>query len=99
MGISQRLAHLLEDLQKARTLLSWARPLLEQLGQGDALDQLHGEIGPAIIGATQLVDGYDAGMLQLTADLCFLAEALHRLGVASAIAPHEFEGEVTAQLG
>src|SRR5262249_46259065 len=44
-----RLAHLLEDTQETRQFVGGRWPLLEELGQGAALDQLHGEVGPAVV--------------------------------------------------
>ena len=47
---------------------------MQQLRQGAALDQLHGEVGPAVGEGAQLVDRDDPGMLKLAADLRLLDE-------------------------
>jgi hypothetical protein len=49
VGVGHRLAHLLEDPQEARQPVGRVPAPLEQFGQGLALDQLHGEVGPAVL--------------------------------------------------
>ena len=62
--LGQRLAHLLEYLQKMRQVMAGIGTLGQEVGQGAALDELHGEVGPAISQGAQFVDGNDERMLR-----------------------------------
>ena len=98
VGIADRLAHLLEDSQKARQMIGGACAFLEQSGERTALDELHGKERPVAVDA-QLVDGDQAGMLQLSADLRLLVEAPQDAGVTVMIVQQHLEGQVAAQHG
>ena len=67
--------------------------------QGSALDQLHGEIGPAIGEGAQLVDRHDAGVLELAADLGLLDEAADQFGLVLVALEQDLHGQVAAQVG
>ena len=72
---------------------------LEQLGQGVALDQLHGEERPAVGEGAQLVDRDDAGVLELAADLRLLDEAADHVGVVAEVFAQDLQGHVAAEVG
>jgi hypothetical protein len=80
MGIADRLADLLEDGEEAAVLLRGRGALLEQVVEGPALDQLHGQERPAIGQAAETVHGRDAGMLELAGDPLLIQEAAGRAG-------------------
>ena len=71
----------------------------QQRGQGAALDQLHGEVGPAVAELAQLVDRHDARMLELAADLRLLDEAADQLGIVVVLFEQDLDGQVAAQVG
>ena len=74
VGVSDCVADLVEDLQELQPIRRRFRALGEQVGESIALDQLHGEVGSTIGETAEVVDGHDAGVLELTADLSFLDE-------------------------
>ena len=101
VGIGHRLADLLEDRQEPRAgpCLPGSVALgLEQRGQGPPLDQLHGEVRPAVGEGPQLVDRHDPRVLQLAADLRLLDEPAHDLGVALVRLQQHLDGQVAAQV-
>ena len=75
VGIGDGLANLLEDAQEPRQVVLRVAPLMQERRQGAALDQLHGEVGPAVGEGPQLIDRDDSRMLELSADLRLLDEA------------------------
>ena len=99
VGVGQRLAHLLEHLKEARQVAGRRVALLEQDRQRLAFHQLHGEVGPVVGKTTGLVDGHDAGMLQLAADLRLFQETLHGAGIVVVVFQQDLDGEFTAQFG
>jgi hypothetical protein len=76
VGVGQRLAHLLEDAQETRLIVHRLGPFEQQVVKRAALDQLHGEEGPAVGQAAEFVDGHDPGVLQLAADLGLFDETV-----------------------
>ena len=77
-----------------------ARATITQQGrEGLALYQLHGEVGPLVAGLAEVVDGHDAGVLQLAADLRFLDKALQQFGAAGMSLQHDLDSDVTTQVG
>ena len=99
MGVGHRLADLLEDRQEPRQVVGRGRRARQQGGQGPALDQLHGEEGPAVGEGAQLVDRHDAGVLELAADLRLLDEPAEDLGVVAVLLQEDLDGQVAAQVG
>ena len=97
VGVGHRLADLLEHFQEPRQVLGRGLALCEAVGQGAALDQLHGEVRPAVGEPAQVVDRHDAGVLQLAADLRFFDEALLQFRTGHVFIPQHLEGEVAAQ--
>ena len=77
----------------------YGNAFLEQRRQRPALDELHGEIGPAVGEGAELVDRNDAGMLQLAADLGFFDEATDQLGLVVVAFEQDLDGQVAAQVG
>jgi hypothetical protein len=96
--VGEGLAHLLEDTQQARQLVRGPGPLLEQFRQGAALDQLHGEVRPAIGQHADLVHGRDAGVLQLPGELRLLAEAQFESGVSPGVCTQHLDGHGAIQV-
>ena len=92
VGVGCRLADLLEDLEEARQVVGRVRPFLEERRQSAALHQLHGEIRPLVRQAAGRVDGDDAGVLELSADLRFFQEALDRTGIFLQVLEKDFDG-------
>jgi hypothetical protein len=70
----------------------------QELGENVSLDEPQGEEGPAVGGA-QLVDRYQAGVLQLAADPRLLNEAADDFGLALVLVQEHFEGEVASEVG
>ena len=61
--VGDRLAHLLEGLQKPRPILSEVMTVADQFRQRHSLDELHGEERAPVREDADLVDGRNAGML------------------------------------
>lgn len=79
VGVGDRLGDLLEHREEPGTVHGRARALFEQLVQGAATNQLHGQERPAIRGSADLVNGRDRRVLKLRGDERFLDKALRRL--------------------
>ena len=75
VGVGHGLAHLLENLQEPGEVVSGVGPFLQELRQGLAADQFHGEERPAVRQCAEIVDGHDARMLQLAGDPGFRLKA------------------------
>jgi hypothetical protein len=99
VGERHRLTDLLEDGQEARQVGRGAGPLPEELGEGAALHQLHGEEGPAVVQPADLDDGHDAGVLQPAGDLRLLQEAALQVGAPTKLLAQHLDGQVAAQVG
>ena len=97
VGVGQRLANLLKDLEEARQVVRRRFAFLEEGGQRSPFHQLHGEVGTAVGETAGLVDGDDAGVLQLAADLRLLHEAAHRDRVVAVPFEEDLDGEVAAE--
>ena len=82
--IRNRLAHLEQHTDRARDAPAVFAPMhrVEHLGQFAALDQLHREVGLAIVVDSQLVDRNDARMVELAGNLRLLEKTPERLGAA-----------------
>ena len=98
VGVGQGLTDLLEDFQEAGQILSRRRALRQQGGEGPSFDQLHGEVGPLAGQPAEFVNGDDAGVLQLAADLGLLPESPNRLGVVLVVLPQHLDGQVAAEV-
>jgi hypothetical protein len=77
VGVGHRLAGLQEDAQQRRPVVVGPRPRAEQLGQGAALDQLHGEERPPVVTPADVVHRHDPRVLQLADDLRLPEEPPH----------------------
>ena len=64
-----------------------------------ALDQLHREVGTAVAEGAQLVNGHDAGMLQLAGDLGFLDEAANHVGLVAMRFEQNLHRQVATKVG
>ena len=73
-------------------------PLRQQISQGAALDQLHGEIRPVVGEGAQLVDRDHAGVLQLAGDLGLLDEPADQVGVLAMLLEQDLDGQVAAEV-
>ncbi len=98
VGVGDRLGDGLEDGEEAGPVVVGAVAGLEQLGQGVALDQLHREEGPAVGEGAELVDGDDAGVLELAADLRLLDEAADHVGVVAVVIAQDLQCHVAAEV-
>ena len=98
VGIGHRLADLLEDRQEPRPVVRRVLAGLQQRGQGAALDQLHGEVEPAVGEPAQLVDRDDPRVLELAADLRLLDEPADHLGVVAVLLQQHLDGQVAAEV-
>jgi hypothetical protein len=99
MGERHRLAHLLEDGEEARQVVRRVGSIPEEFGEGAALDQLHGEEGPAVVQAADLDDGHDAGVLQPAGQPRLLQEAALQAGAPAQLRAQHLDGQVAAQVG
>ena len=98
MGVSDGLAHLLEDGEE-RPGPRGVGPLLEQRGEGPALDEPHREERPELGIESQFITGTMPGMLELAADLGLLDEPLdHPLVPGMAWVEH-LDRDVAAEVG
>ena len=71
--------------------------LLEQVGERVALDQLHDVEGPAVGQAADLMDGHNAGMLELSADLGLGLEAGDHLSIVGELLAQHLDRDRPAQ--
>ena len=99
VGVGHRLGHADEDRQEPGMVARRVGPLGQDLGQGPAFDQLHGEVGATVGEGAQLVDRDDAGVLQLAADLGLLDEPADKLGLVAVRFQKHLHGEVSAEVG
>ena len=98
MGVGHRLADLFEDPEESGPLLVRGPAFVQQGRQGAALDQLHGEIGPAVTQRSQLVDRDDPRVLELAADPGLLDEAPDQLGAVAVFLQQHLDGQVAAEV-
>ena len=98
MCVGHRLADLLEDPQEPRQVVRRVGALLQQRRQSTPFYQLHGEVGPAVVKCAQLIDGHDAGMLELAADLCLFDESAAKVGVILVLFKQDLDREVAPQV-
>ncbi len=99
VGVANRLADLLEDLQEPSTVVRDLRAIIEQRGERLPLHELHCEEGALVGLQTQLVDGHDPRVLELPTDLRFFDEALEYLEVAEVAVVDHLERHVPTQIG
>ena len=97
--VRHRLRHLEEDGEQPRPVVPRPATVAEDLGQGTALDQLHGEERPAIGEGAELVDRHDPRVLELAGDLRLLDEAADQLGLVAVLLQEDLDGQVAAQVG
>ena len=74
-----------------------SRALAQDRGERAALDQLHGEERP-LAEAADVVDGHDARVLELAADLRLLDEAAGDLRAIEVLLEEDLDGQLAAQL-
>ena len=96
--IRHGLADLLEDGQEPAPFALRVLAFLEQCGKRPSADKLHGEEGAAIRADAELVDGHDAGVLQLAFDLRLLEEPFDYVGAIPVLLSEELEGDVPAEV-
>ncbi len=98
VGVSHRLADLLEDREELHPILIRAFARVQQRRQGASPDELHRDEQPAVGEAPQVVDRRDPGVLELAADLRLLDEPADHLGVVALLVPYHLDGEIPAEL-
>ena len=102
VGVGHRLADGLEDATGSgagRAAGRSGRSDQQDAARVRPFDQLHREIRPAVGEGAQLVHRHDAGMLELAADLRFLDEPAHQLGLVLVAFEQDLDGQVAAQVG
>ena len=99
VGVGDGLADLLEDGEETAQVLCGVGPLLQQGGEGPALDQPHREVGPQVGIEPQLIHREDAGMLELAADLGLLDEPLDHRRVPGMARVEHLHRDVPAEVG
>src|SRR5688572_22566783 len=77
MRISKTLKDVIGDLERGLQIESDVTS--QQRQQGLAVDVLHGEVGDALAGVSDLVEGDDVGMNQRPAQLGFAAETCKKV--------------------
>jgi hypothetical protein len=90
---------LLEHLEEARQVVGRAAALAQQGGEVAAADEFHGEVQAAAGVAADLVDGHDAGVLQLAADLRLFEEATADVGAVAGRIVEHFQGQLATEVG
>ena len=98
VGIRQSLTNLLEDAEKALTIIFHLTASAEELGQRLPFDEFHGEVRPFVSKKTDLVDGDDPGMLKLAADLGLLQKTSGHLSVATVSFQKHLERDIAPQV-
>jgi hypothetical protein len=99
VSVGDGLGDRLEDAEEPRKVVGRVLAGGHQVGQGPALDQLHGEVGPGVAEGPQLVDRDDPGVLQLAADLRLLDEPADEVGLVAVGFEQDLDGEVAAKVG
>jgi hypothetical protein len=99
MGVGNGLAHLLENPQQMGKVIAAGLAFIEQGGKGAALHELHGEIGAIVGESANLVNGHNAGMLELGGDASFFEEADDKFGLIEVFIAKGFEGEDAIEFG
>src|SRR5436190_1421066 len=74
-----------------------ARPVAQPLVEGAALDEPHGQEWPAIGEGAEIVDGGDAGVLELAGDQRLVDEAAGGGGPALVVLLQHLDGDLTAE--
>ncbi len=98
VGVGDRLTQLLEDLEQATRRALRVTRIQELAREGLALHELHGEERPRAVLESELVDGHDTGVLELTADLGFVDEALEHVPIAFELAAEDLQRDVPAEV-
>ena len=94
-GIGHRIAHRDERLEP---LHQRHRPLLEDLGQGLASDELHREGRGPLLGPFQAVDRHDVRVIELRGHLGFGQEARRQGPVARNVTADDLERDDAAEI-
>jgi hypothetical protein len=87
--ISQREECLMRDLQREREVRRMSRD--HQVGEVDSLDELHDEIGRAVVVQREVMDRADMRVLQPGRRLGLLDEPALELFVADHLRTHDFD--------
>ena len=99
VGVGERLADLLEDGREPAALGRRVGPRLQQPVEGGALDELHGQEGPAVGQRAEVVDRRDGGVLQLAGDAGLVGEAAGGGGVGAVLLLQHLDGDFAAERG
>ena len=98
MGVSHRLAHVLEDLKKTWAVFRRVLARFQKRRQRAAAKQLHRDEKPLVRKLTQLIDRHDSRVLKLPADLGFLHKPPHQLGVAAVLLQKHLDRQVASEI-
>src|SRR5262249_14861672 len=98
MRVGDGLTDLQVDLQETLAVGGAVLAFREERGERAALDELHREIGTARALEAEVVDGHDAGVLELAADLRLLDESIEDRGVAEVVLAQELHRDVAAEV-
>ena len=99
VGVRHRLADLLEDRHEPAAVGRRVGPAFEQLVEGLALDQLHGQERPAVGQRAEVVNRRDGGVLQLAGDAGLVGEAAGRPGFGAVLLLQHLDGDFAAEGG
>jgi hypothetical protein len=99
VGVRHRLADLLERRHEPPAALGGVGAAFQQVLEGVALDQLHGQERPAVGEDAEVVHGRDVGVLQLPGDAGLVGEPPGRPGVGRALLPQHLDRDLAAQHG
>src|SRR5262249_55089047 len=87
--VAERGERLMRDLQSKRQA---GRPLgLQNVGQRDAVDELHDDVGGAVRVEREVEEAADVRVLQSRGGLGLLREPLPQLLVAEKLLPHDLD--------
>jgi hypothetical protein len=96
--IGERLADLLEDEKKPVQILRERLSLRQQRRQCLSLHELHREERTVIAKSAHLVNGNDAGMLQLPGDARLFKEPAEHFGIVLVVFQQDFESQLSIEL-
>src|SRR5579885_1914780 len=98
MGVSECLAHLLEDREEAFLSGGGVCAVGKEFGQGPSLHQLHCEKGALIVESAQLINGNNTGVLQPAVDLCLFQKTPHQFGSSAVLFEQDLDGDAPVEI-
>jgi hypothetical protein len=99
VGVGDGLGNLLEDAQEPWHIFGRMFAIGQERGQSTSLHELHGKVRPPVGERTQLIDGDNAGVLQLTGDLRLLDEPSDQFWTITVHVQKHLDRQVAAEVG